>query len=38
MGRKFREKSHIKVPESQNSDNHGCGGPAFAVGAVKNEG
>lgn len=30
--------SHIKVPESQNSDDHGCRSPAFAVGAVKNEG
>lgn len=30
--------SYIKVPESQNSDNHGRRGPAFSVRAVENEG
>lgn len=33
-----RREAYIKVPESQNGDNHGGRGPASAVRAVKNEG
>ena len=33
-----KEASYIKMPEGQNRDDHGGGGPAFSVGAVKNEG
>lgn len=36
--RKLKEVSYIKVPERQNSDNHGSRGPAFAVRAVEHEG
>ena len=36
--RTFQAVSYIKVPESKNSDDHAGRGPAFAVGAVENEG
>lgn len=29
---------HVKVPESEDGDDHARRGPAFAVGAVKNKG
>lgn len=29
---------YVKVPEGEDGDHHGRGGPAFAVGAVEDEG
>lgn len=36
--RALQAVSYVKVPESKNSDHHAGRGPAFAVGAVENEG
>lgn len=33
----LKKASYIKVPESQNRDDHGGRGPSFAVGAVENK-
>lgn len=38
LGRKLKAASYIKVPEGEDSDNHGRCGPAFAVRAVEDEG
>lgn len=36
--KRFKAASYIKVPEGEDGDNHRRGGPAFAVGAVEDEG
>lgn len=38
LGWKLKRASYIKVPEGEDGDNRGRRGPAFAVGAVEDEG
>lgn len=38
LSRTLKALSYVEVPEGEDSDNHGRCGPAFAVGAVEDEG
>lgn len=37
-GRAADPNTHVEVPEGEDSDDHGCGGPAPAAGAVEHKG